>query len=168
MMVRRGPRDGSVECRWGLEFRSSASPEDVAARLLGPEGARAPDEFECFQANLLEAHGVGAARLRRWFFGGDLAGSLAEMRGAVRAELRHILGSAAGEVAPFVVAVGADTARGPDDCGDSLRWGCRAGDAPTAFCGRRTGWVAHCLFVGSCRLALKLRAFQPWGAQRRR
>lgn len=76
--------------------------EDVARKLLGTEDA--PDDFLCYQLNLLEARGVGPAQLRRWFFSSDLEEAAAQMRTMVRADLTAVFGER-GALAPFRLVV---------------------------------------------------------------
>jgi len=77
--------------------------EDVAERLLGTKAD--PDEFACYQVNLVESRAVETSRLREWFFGSDLEGTLDEMRTLVRSDLISVLGEAAGSQAQFHLEV---------------------------------------------------------------
>jgi len=83
---------------------------DIAEKLLGSRSP--PDEFECYQASLVETRAVEPSRLRKWFFGQDLQSALAEMRALVRADLALLLGEPGGLEAPFVLSVGSPSAKG--------------------------------------------------------
>ncbi|CAE7364380.1 unnamed protein product [Symbiodinium natans] len=82
---------------------------DVAAKLVGSD--EAPDEFRCYEDQLLETHGVESDRLRRWYYGiqelhagTDIMSEeevLQDMRQVVRSNIAKVFGRGLADVIPF-------------------------------------------------------------------
>ncbi|CAE7188733.1 unnamed protein product, partial [Symbiodinium sp. CCMP2456] len=82
---------------------------DVAAQLLGSD--EAPDEFRCYEDQLLETHGVESDRLRRWYYGFKelTAGAdimteeevVEDMREVVRRNIELVFGRGLATMLPF-------------------------------------------------------------------
>ena len=83
---------------------------DVAEKLVEAgllKDTQHPDEFQCYQENIIESRHIGAERLRRWFYADDedLLSIESEMRTMIQEDLVARLGAENAPLAPYRLRV---------------------------------------------------------------